>query len=106
MILGPMALFRATSENFLFLVGLVPGPRFRFQAHIMDPCDIQGLLDLFWDDLAQLTIFSRLSTKACMSILIAYSDPLWKNEFNEYEVKGIQTTLDSDMWWCSPNLLG
>jgi hypothetical protein len=59
----------------------------------VDPCDILSLLDLFRDDLAQFTIFSRLSTRARMSILIAYSDPLQKNEFNEYEVKVIRTTF-------------
>jgi hypothetical protein len=37
MILGPMALFWATCENFLFLVGFVPGLRFRFRACIVDP---------------------------------------------------------------------
>jgi hypothetical protein len=79
--------------NFLFLAVWALGPRFRFRAYIVDPCEILSLLDLFCDGLAQFTIFSRLSTMACMSILIADLDPLWKNEFNEYKVKGIQTTF-------------
>jgi hypothetical protein len=93
MILGPIALFRATCKNFLFLAVWAPGPRFRFRARIVDPCDILSLLDLFRNDLAKFTIFSRLSTKVRMSILIAYSDPLRKNKFNEYKFKGIQTTF-------------
>jgi hypothetical protein len=52
MILGPMALFRVTCKNFLFLAVWAPGPRFRFRAHIVDPCDIMSPLDLFRDDLA------------------------------------------------------
>jgi hypothetical protein len=55
----------------------------------VDPCDILSLLDLFRDDLAQFTIFSR----ARMSIMIADSNLLQKNEFNEYKVKGIRTTF-------------
>jgi hypothetical protein len=50
-------------------------------------------MDLFRDDVAQFTIFSRLSTKARMSVLIAYSDPLQKDEINEYKFKGVQTTF-------------
>jgi hypothetical protein len=93
MILGSITLFWATCRSFLFLAVWAPGPRFRFQAHIVDPCNILSLLDLFRDDLAQFTIFSRLSTRAHMSILIVDSDPLRKNKFNEYKVKGIQTTF-------------
>jgi hypothetical protein len=93
MILGPITLFQETCRNFLFLAVWALGPRFRFRAHIVDPCDILSLLDFLQDDLAQFTIFSRLSTRARMSIMIAYSDPLRKNEFNEYKVKGIQTTF-------------
>jgi hypothetical protein len=59
----------------------------------VDPCDILSLLDIFRDDLAYFIIFSRLSTRAHMSILIVDSDPLWKNEFIEYKVKGIHTTF-------------
>jgi hypothetical protein len=88
MILGPIVLFRATCKNFLFLAVWAPGPIFKFRAYIVDPCDILSLLDLFRDILAQFTIFSRL-----MLILIADSDPLRKNEFNEYKVKGIQRTF-------------
>jgi hypothetical protein len=91
MILGPIALFWATCRNFLFLAVWAPGPRFRFRAHIVDPCNIPSLLDLFRDDLVHFTIFSRLSTRACMSILIVDLDPLRKNKFNDYKVKGIQT---------------
>jgi hypothetical protein len=50
-------------------------------------------LDLFPDDVTQITIFSKLSIRARMTVLIAYLDPLQKDEINEYEVKGIQTTF-------------
>jgi hypothetical protein len=93
MILGPIVLFRVTCKKFLFLAVWAPSPRLRFREHIVDPCDILSLLDLFRDDLAQFTIFSRLNTRAHMSILIVDSDPLRKNEFNEYKVKGIRTTF-------------
>jgi hypothetical protein len=110
----PDSTFLGDMQELSILAVCAPGPRFRFRAHIVDPCDILSLLDLFWDDLAQFTIFSRLSTRARMSILIADSNPLRKNEFNEYKVKDIQTTfyfyqclfLDSDMWRCSPSLPG
>jgi hypothetical protein len=35
----------------------------------------------------------QLGIKACMTVLIAYLDPLRKDEINEYEVKGIQMTF-------------
>ena len=50
-------------------------------------------LDLFQDDVAQFTIFSRLSIRARMSVLITYLDPLRKDEINEYKVKGIRTNF-------------
>jgi hypothetical protein len=37
MILGPMALFLASCENFLVLAGLVSGLEFRFRACIVGP---------------------------------------------------------------------
>jgi hypothetical protein len=89
MILGPMTLFWATCKNFLFLVGFALGLGFRFRACNIDPCDIQSLFDLFRDDVAHFTIFRRLSTSACMSVLITYSDPLRKDDINEYKFKGI-----------------
>jgi hypothetical protein len=42
---------------------------------------------------AQFTIFSKLSTRARMSVMIAYSDPLRKDKINEYKVKGIGMTF-------------
>jgi hypothetical protein len=36
----------------------------------MDPWDNLSLLDLFQDDLSHISIFSRLSTRACMSVPI------------------------------------
>jgi hypothetical protein len=40
----------------------------------------------FQDDLAHISIFSRLSTKAHMLILIVDLDSLWKIESNEYNI--------------------
>jgi hypothetical protein len=45
-----------------------------------------SLLGLFWDDLAHISIFSRLSTRARMSILVADSRSLQKIESNEYNI--------------------
>jgi hypothetical protein len=45
-----------------------------------------SLLDLFQDDFSQISIFSRLSTRARMSILIVDSDSLRKIESNEYSI--------------------
>jgi hypothetical protein len=45
-----------------------------------------SLWGLFWDDLAQIYIFSRLNTRARMSILIMDLDSLWKIESNEYNI--------------------
>jgi hypothetical protein len=45
-----------------------------------------SLLDPFWDDLSHISIFSRLSTKACMSILIVDLESSRKTESNEYDI--------------------
>jgi hypothetical protein len=89
----PDSTFPGDMQELFILAVWAPGPRFRFRAHIVDPCDIWSLLDLFQDDLEQFTTFSRLSTRAHMSILIADSDFLRKNELYEYKVKGIRTTF-------------
>jgi hypothetical protein len=50
-----------------------------------------SLLDLFQDDLAHISIFSRLSTRACMSILIVDSGSLREIESNEYKFMDMRT---------------
>jgi hypothetical protein len=105
MILGPIALFWATCKNYLFLAIWALGPRFKFWAHIIDPWDILSLLGLFWDDLAQIFVFSKLSSKACMSILIVDSNSLRKIESNEYNIMDMRgfLFLVVDTWWWSPS---
>jgi hypothetical protein len=56
----------------------------------MDPLDILSLLDFFRDDLSQISIFSKLSTGARMSILIADSESLRKIESDEYDIIDIR----------------
>ena len=45
-----------------------------------------SLLDLFRDDLSQISIFSRLSTEARMSIIVVNSESLQKIKYDEYDI--------------------
>jgi hypothetical protein len=54
----------------------------------------------FSNDVTQITIFSKLSIRARMIVLIAYLDPLWKDQINEYEVKGIQIDFYFGQYLC------
>jgi hypothetical protein len=47
-------------------------------------------LDLFWDDLSTFSIFSRWSTRAHVSILIAYLESSQKIESDEYDIIDMQ----------------
>jgi hypothetical protein len=65
----------------------------------------RGLWTFFQDDVTHITIFSRLSIRARMTVLIAYSDPLQKDKINEYKVKGIQTTFYFWQYLCGGVIL-
>jgi hypothetical protein len=47
-------------------------------------------LDPFWDDLSQIYIFSKLSAKARMSIMIADLESSQKTESDEYDIIDMQ----------------
>jgi hypothetical protein len=92
-ILGPMTFFRATCRNLLYLAGCDSGPRFKFESAVLILEASRGLWTFFPDDLTQIAIFSKMSIRAFMTVMMAYSDPLQKDEINEYKVKNIQTNF-------------
>jgi hypothetical protein len=88
MILGPMSLFRTTCKKFLIFNKFFFKPHSDSERAVLI-LDTSRVFWIFSKMMAQFTIFSRLSTRAHMLVLIAYSDPLRKDEISEYKFKGI-----------------
>jgi hypothetical protein len=91
-ILGPVTLLWATCRKFLFLACFSLGQDSDYESAIL----ILETSRVFWTFSRMMwprSLFSRLSTRAHMLIMIAYSDPLQEDEINEYKVKGIQMTF-------------